>query len=133
MNRFGRYMILCGFIFYFTLLNIMLVYYQRACPFFCQKLLRLSFLKYCSKWELKVANRSYGRGLQIENVSRTIDDLGEQGKFNLWTLLQLSLIYTAAAVMQTLLQCTLICGNSLGNGFRDSIACSKMCKECVMM
>ena len=71
---------------------------QQACPFFCKKLLRLSFLKYCSKWELKVANGLYDCGLQIKTVSRTVDDLGEKEKFNLWTLLQCSLIYTVATV-----------------------------------
>ena len=106
---------------------------ERACPFFCKKHLRLSFLKYCSKWEIKVANWWYGCGLQIKNAFRTIDDLGEQEKFNLWTFLQCSLIYTVAAVMQPLLQCTLICGNSLANGFRDCMACSTTCNECVRM
>ena len=54
-----------------------------TCPFFCKKLLRISFLKYCSKWELKVAKQSYVRGLHIKTVSITVDDLGEQKKFNI--------------------------------------------------
>ena len=82
-----------------TKLNIRQHCIERACPFFCKKLLRLLFLKYCSKWELKVANWLYGHGLQIETVSRTRDDLGDQEKFNPWTLLQRSLINTAAALV----------------------------------
>ena len=66
--------------------------------FFSKKLLRHSFLKYCSKLELKVANWLYGRGLEIKTGSRSVDDLGEQKKINLCTLLWCPLIYNVTAV-----------------------------------
>ena len=51
-------------------------------------------------------------GLQIETVFRTVGDLGDRKKINLWGL--------------QLLEGTLICGNSVINGFRGSM----MCKKC---
>ena len=48
-------------------------------------------------------NQPHGRGLLIQTVSKTVDGLGDQEKFNVGTHLQSSLMYTATNVGHSVL------------------------------